>query len=65
MTSLATTATRPRAGHIDPRAAVARVRDTAAAAAIAIRTTWRSLAEDGQLGPSDDLVASRFTGARA
>ena len=64
MTSLATTA-RPRAGHFDPRAAVAHVRAAVAIAGLAVRDSWRSIAEDGQLGPSADLAASRRSGARA
>ena len=64
MTSLATSA-RPRAGHLDPRAAVAHARGVVAFAVLAVRDSWRSIAEDGQLGPSADLDASRRSGARA
>ena len=64
MTSLAIPVTRPRAGHIHPRATVSRVRDTAIAAIVVVRATWRAIADDGQLGPSVDLAAGRFSGAR-
>jgi hypothetical protein len=65
MTSLATTTARPRSGQLDPRAAVVRVRTAVALAALEVRASWRSLAEDGQLGPSAELTAGRLSGARA
>jgi len=65
MTSLATTTARPRSGHLDPHAAVAHVRAAVALALLAVRDSWRSLAEDGQLGPSADLATGRRSGARA
>jgi hypothetical protein len=65
MTSLVTTAARPRAGHPDPRSAISRVRDAVTFAALAARDAWRAIAEDGQLGSSADLAAGRLSGARA
>jgi hypothetical protein len=65
MTVLAPTTTRPRSSHLDARSAPARVADLAAAVVAVVRETWRSIAEDGQLGSSADLPAARFSGARA
>jgi hypothetical protein len=65
MTSLATTTARPRSGQLHPRPAVGQIRAAAALAVLAVRDSWRSLAEDGQLGPSADLTAGRLSGARA
>ena len=64
MTSLAIPVTRPRAGHIHPRATVSRVRPAAIAAIVVVRPAWRGIADDGQLGPSVTSLVGRSSGAR-
>lgn len=65
MTVLTPTTSRRRTVTTDARSTLARAGDLVAAAAGAVRTAWRSLAQDGQLGASGDIAAARFGGARA